>query len=700
MPDNLKILAAIKPLQYQGENRFKEKWPDLIASLRSLLQKNGFEDNKSSEELLLFTFNHPHAAISSIYSSLSKLKNAFNEAAPDEGVTVLFMLHLPQAKEINNPICNPDDELWDLLKPEIIYITRSLKPTWEILTNKKQLPPCTITKESDSCYKLKFSENLEIRNETLLSFRGLPLKGELKECFYCGMKSHKPSACPSKLITMEINGLNEIGYLPFEKINLIYKAVFNDQEKITRILVAGIKPGNIRKDPGLTVYLAFLDITKTYQLRFLWNMAFSLYTKWESVFEPKKLTIDNANLQLGLDCLRVQQYSQAEELLVRETNAKAPKRFYATVGLAFLDLERGRLSDMRNHLELAANLAIQEKERIYIALMLSRFYDLNNETWKGRDIIKNILTLKNDCQETLYRKIQLEVKGNFTEDAYQQLRSLMSAQRSLYMAVLMDSSLIPIQSKVEGILLSQYQTLLHSAQTNLANANNDITDLRLWFKDNEKQMQTNIKTLQNLTKRLERKSYYDVLDVSGKAKGLLAASKSLREQKLNELYNQINKATSQWKSYYNFGARYRFPNFFKKFYTILNPLKAKLNQAKVLAKQNRGETYREAVQILKEANKILGSLKPIYERMNWVNFICSASLIFAKKLIITEVAVAIAAIVLMMILTVLPSTGALSGLSALSQDSLFQKRAIFFMSVLLSPLVAFAWTLTKMNKSS
>jgi hypothetical protein len=42
---------------------------------------------------------------------------------------------------------------------------------------------------------------------------------------------------------------------------------------------------------------------------------------------------------------------------------------------------------MRGFLELTKSMATQAKERIYIDLILSRFYDLTGETWKARDIL-------------------------------------------------------------------------------------------------------------------------------------------------------------------------------------------------------------------------------------------------------------------------------------------------------------------------
>jgi len=316
----------------------------------------------------------------------------------------------------------------------------------------------------------------------------------------------------------------------------------------------------------------------------------------------------------------------------------------------------------------------------------------------ARDLIKNAVSIKGDCQEILYRKVQLEVKGHFEESAFHLLRSLMMDQRRLYMTVLMDPGLTPIQTKVEDILSAQYQTMLYSSQDNLAQAKDEINELELWFDNNDQQMQANLQTLENLEKNFAQKSYFNLLDVAAKSKALQATSRLLRENKLNELYDQANRALAMWNGYYHFWTSYRFPNFFKNFHSQLMPIKKKINQIKHLAKKNLGKPYRQAVQLLDEVNTALKNIAPVYHRMNGVNVICSVALIFCQKLFIVEITLTVSAIGIVIILACLPADSSLRGLAALTSDPWFQKKAGICITLLIAPFIALMLTMQRMAK--
>jgi len=701
MPEHPSTLLAIKPLPYIEDRIPAELWPAFLDLIRTNLQHSGFEDPESCDELILFTYNHPFSAIAALNNCLSKVKETFS-ATTDEGNTPInIILHLVQRDDTGSQFRNADASIWEMLNPEGIYISRELKTNWDLLMDKRELPPVKLTNHNEGLSLVTFSSKFETTTDLLLSFRSLPVEeGNLRECFYCGMKSHNPGSCPSKFLNMEVDGLAEVGYVTFEALNKLYKQVFHEQGKFTNLMTAGVTQAQLKKDPALAVYVSFFDLKQLFQPRFLWNMTFSPYTKWEATFKSEKLQVDNKNLQLGLDCLRVRKYSQTEELLQSEVQHTKLKRFYATVGLAFLALERGRAADMGSLLESATNMATQEKERIYIALLQSRYFELTNELWKARDILKNILTIKPDCQAIRYRKIQLEANGNFNEGVFGLLRSLLTGQRQFFMTVLMDPTLIPVQEKVENILSSQYFALQHSSQNNLLLATNNVNELTLWFDEKDPQKTVYTKTLENLQKRLERKSYFDVLDVETQAKALLSSAKQLRENKLNKLYDSVERATVKWTGYYNFWKTYKYKRFFKKFRLKLIPQKKKLESVHELAKKNSGETYKEAKTTLYDILVDLKELEGIFNRMNSVSYLISCAFIFGKKLLITEFTVAGLGIFLSLGVSLVPADAVVSDFASLFIDPQFQKKIIIFTAIVISPIIALSWALMNITKKA
>jgi hypothetical protein len=84
--------------------------------------------------------------------------------------------------------------------------------------------------------------------------------------------------------------------------------------------------------------------------------------------------------------------------------------------------------------------------------------------------------------------------------------------------------------------------------------------------------------------------------------------------------------------------------------------------------------------------------------MTWAELFCSGMLIFARKLLIVEIALALIAIAVTIILGSLSADSALSSLSALITSPEFQKSAGLFIAILLAPFIAIMLTLQKMVK--
>jgi len=683
------ILLAIKPQHYQGQQLLKENWLPVLAELRDRLQECGFEEGDSSETLLLFTFSHPFAAITVLSHFIDKTRARLDEQNKKQLLPLQIIVHLSPVDEITTPYRNHEAEVWEFLSPESIHITRTLKSSWDLLMAQKPLPHCTLSPEDNGLFKLQMQE--AVKADPLITCRGLPTQGPERPCFYCGMQSHQPGQCPSKFLTMDHNGLAAVGYLSFEQLNLLYKKVFANQEAMTELLAGGITPSQIRRTPELMVFVSFFDINWVYQPRFLHNVTYSRHSKWQAVFKSELLPPDNKNLQLGLDCLRVGKYSQAEAFLKQEFQSVSTRRFSAAIGLAFVALEQHGLADIRTPLELARSMAAQPKEQIYITLLLSRFYDLIGETSKAREIIKNLLVAEFDCPDARYRKMQLEAKSNSSEEACQLLHTLMIDQRTFYMAALMDPVLLPIQAKVEDLLSTQYGVKASNAKESLIEATNAMSDLTLWFDSHDPQMEANMTILANLHKRSERKSYFDMLDVEHKAKVQLAAICQLREDKLNALYEQIKTAEVGWGGIYRFWAGYRYQFFFKEFERRLRPLEKALQEVGLLAKKNDGETYQKSVQIMRGIEQTLAELKHMQVKMNLVTMFCDSTISFTKKLALTEIAGAILANGLIFGLGQLPEG---NGLAVLVNDPLFQRKAFIMTTFILAPLLALSWTIT------
>lgn len=691
--DTSTALLAIKPLHYQGQQLLKEQWPQVVQKLRSALQALAFEESESSNSLLLFTFNHPYSAITATLSYANSFRRDFAPQFNECSLPFQIIIHLPSGNEINSPYRNPNAKLWEMIESESIHITKAVKTAWEWLMAKKNLPPAVLSNEGNGLFKVMMTIDESIAPETILACRDLPIKGKGQPCFYCSMTSHAPANCPNKLLTMEHYGLASVGYLSFDQISTAFQKAFSNVAAITKHLAGGIPPKELRKNPTLLVFVAFFDIYRIYQPRFLSAIAFSRHRNWKSICKPVLRPPDNKNLHLGIDSLRVGKHGQAEELLMRECNSKSAHRFAATIGMAFVYLEQKGLASMRSYLEMAKSFALLPNEHIYSDLLLSRFYDLIGEVWKARDIIKNVTTAQVDCPDGFYRKLQLEAKDNFSVAACQLLRSLVVDQRNLFMAALIDPALIPIQTKVEDLLLSQYGTITSNAQDSISKVKNELEEITIWCDSNDPQIQASKASFDTLNDFLEKKSYFGALDVEHKAKVLLSSLRQAKEEKLNDLYDQIAKAKAQVREYSRFWNEYRYKIFFKPFIQYISSLEKPLNEAGELAMKSEGTSYRRALELIKITEKTLAEAALTQNRMNWTTLACDSAVSFMKKLAITEIVGIVLATAVVFGLGQLPKGNTLEGLAVLANDPTLQRKATVLTAVLIAPLLALSWTI-------
>lgn len=698
MAEDYSILVAIHSRIHKGQELLGDKWMNFFHTLRNLLLKSGLEDPGSGADLLLFTYPHPYSAFSAVFESLHQVKEEFEWEDSFGAVPLQVIFHLEKQGDLPAPLREASSNLWNLLREEEPYVTRSLKLQWEVLMKEKSLPPHHFESEEMGLFLVEFLDKSLIRKEKLFPHRGLSRKGNSKECFYCGMTNHKPSSCPSKLLTMEIQALSEVGYHPIALLSENFKEAFSQQEKTLNILAAGVTFSQIRKDLNLLVFIAYFDVFMVYQPRFLWNVAFaSLLSRWNDLGKLEMFAVDSQNLHLGFDCLRVGQYEQAEEFFVDESRRPKGKQFCATIGRAFVALELERYSDMGHFLESANTVAHTDNERIYIYLLLSRYYEIEGDLWKAEQTADNVFTVNRDCADGLYRQIQLSVaKGGFDEKGLQRLRALVMGEKEFFMIALMDPLLLPISGPIEDMLSSRVRTLLHEAEENLIQARIQCEELRSWLDEDDLQMQTYSDDLADLEKKFERQSYFDTIDVAERSKNMVSACYRIQEAKLDKLCDEIKNAVFRWEGYRNFWRTYTYQPFFKGFKEKLTEIREKLSVVRPLAEKNQGgEVYRKAVGMLENVLTGLDSLRPFIAKMNWLKITFDTIKLFGKKLVIVEVFLLAVLLVFVPVLSVLSTDTVAASLLDLLKNPLFQKQVLFVVTMLIAPVVALAQTLWK-----
>lgn len=682
------ILLAIHNLPFMGERFLPGRWENFIHDLRLLLRASGIESPDSRPELLLFNYEHPHTAITAFFESFDQIRKEYDWERSKGTLPLQIVVHLEKKGEVPPPFRVASSRIWEGVLHETVYISRALKLQWERLVPGTKLPPHQFDTEDSGLFPLRFEDQAGIKRERLFPHRPLIVKSGQRECFYCGMGTHKAGNCPSRLLATENRAVQDVGYLSFPELAHHFRTAMANVKKLGETLASGVDSHELRQNKPLQVFVAYFDLNLIYQPRYLRRIAFSVHPVWDGTGQSERIKVDSRNLQLGLDCLRVGQYNQAYELLMTENQLMGGKQFYATVGLAFVSLERDRLDEMGHHLQLAAGMAGCEKEKIYASLLLSRYLDLVGHPWKAEHAIQSILNLYVDCSEALYRKVQLLVREGQGAKALKLIAKLIDADRLYFMSALMDPVLLPVQDLVEDVLAAHVQHASELATESLTKANADYEALKKWFDGDDPDLQENLSTLDQLEEQYARKAYYDFLDVTSRARALSHAAPRLQEAKLDELNERVDEAVLHWDQFHVMWEQYPYKPLFRHFQELLRRAKRQLVEARSVA----SESLAKAVNRLETGLADVKELYPLADRMQKVRIALDTLRVFGKKLAATEIVLCALLFLLYPLFAVLLADQLGASLVQMLRSSVFQRNILFVTTILVAPAIAFAQT--------
>lgn len=675
---------------HKGKGLLGPKWATFRQSLRSQIEQHGILDDNSDADLLIFLYSHPYIALSSLFAALEQTKK---EIGWKEGsLPVQLVLHLQRKDKDLLALQDPAADLWDVLHPETVYLTRTLKLQWEQLMANKELPAHSFAEEEGGFYKLKMSHRAALKTESLFPHRGLATLGKFKECFYCGRWDHKPAACPSKKLTMAMQGMPEAGYQSFQMLAAHYKEAFADPKSMVGLIADDVTPAQIRENLKLQAYLAYFDVFLPYQFRFLWYVAFNPCVRWHEIKKEKKTEIDSPSFNMGIDCLRVGQYDKAEEFLEENRMRREGKLFYAKIAQAFRALELDRMSDTGTLLESALTLANHEKEQMYANLLLIRHHALHGDHWKADQVSNHAMALFADQPEMIYARIQVMVRSDFGAKVHKQLQGLIQNHRKFFLSALLDPTLLPIQGLVENLLSAQIDALLQTAGEELAAAEEAGEELKTWFREEDPDLEENLKVLATIQEQHQQGSYFDLLDVVRASKALVVSCQRLSTEKVDSLLTELDEVETHRYNYYIFWKDYPAKPLFGRFIHGLAFVQSKIEKARALLKEPSGDDYHAAVQAYEEAKEVFIGLPPLFTRMILVKEILNGIRVFGRKLLLAEGVLGGLGLLLLFVLPGQVAVGQGGFLHELA-DPVLQKQALVTILAFVAPLLSLILTI-------
>lgn len=690
------LLLAIRADNSAGARLFGERWPEFLRTLQGFLRLDSLTAPELRGDILLFPYPDPETALNSWSARLGELKRQFNWEPILGPLPLRIILHLKVDGEENPAphLTDPNDADWNELVPEVPYLSGGLRARWQELADPQKIGAPSPQEIKGGLTRLITPKPPPLAPR-LFPHRHLPRAGKLSPCFYCGQTSHEPASCPAKMLTMQTQGLPTLGYLPLEQISELFREAMTGQEKLNTLLMAGIGSSQLRKSPLLHTYVSYFDLNKVFQPRFLAGIAFSSHSQWDDLGRPESINVENNNMFLGLDCLRVGQYHRAGELFIAEGRRPRGKELYATVGRALVSLEQKRHQDMEYHLESALKMAISSRDRIYLCLLLARHYRQLGEAWKATQAVDNILTLDRGCPEAIYLQVQLAVDRNLVPQALEGLRSLLETDRVFFLHALMDPELLPIQGGIEEILRTRLQLQAREAAEGLAEARVTCEEMELWLGKDDDGLKTLRGDLATIEQQEARESYFDLIDIAEKSRSLVINCHRIQEARLDNLHERLGKTGKRLKGFQEVWRGYPHRSFFPDFATTLTKVEKTLSKIGGAGTKNlHGALYRTLITSLEECDQDFTTLEKMAARMALLRTLLNFGKRFLKSLVVAEIAlVSLTMALLIALLLFSADSPTASGLAQVLREPVVQKRLLTSVTLILAPILALIHTL-------
>ncbi len=280
--------------------------------------------------------------------------------------------------------------------------------------------------------------------------------GDGGECFYCGLKNHPPSACPSKALNqLRGNVWSLMSRVNMEDMKTALPALDTrlEQGRVPESL-AGLLTGGDKLEN--TLVRAMFEINVPAQLRMLQMIWRSRGKDWSTGLS--QLAPEEAPYALtALDALRSGDLERAETLL-KQASLKYMRSYQPPSLLGFVALEKGDLHQAGFYWQEAERLSYTPLQQSYFLYLQARALEVQAEFKDASLLYRKAATVAPEWLDASYREAVSQVKMGFTGQALATLERLIDHDPNIFNRILLDFELDRGRMHILSALWDKWRT--------------------------------------------------------------------------------------------------------------------------------------------------------------------------------------------------------------------------------------------------
>jgi class 3 adenylate cyclase/tetratricopeptide (TPR) repeat protein len=475
-------------------------------TLTPLIVKRHGRVVKTIGDGIMAAFDAPTEALECALAVQQALWETRAQSPEDMPLQTKVSLHygnaLVETNDIYGDLVNMSARLIDMAAPDQILISQTVYEAVKAHTASPILPLTTRGwkegERSIPVYEVLWQQ-LADTDSTSPQLR--KFDSTFQACFYCGLREHQVTHCPSKQRAGHMHRLQQLGYLPLSDI-------------LQRFQQADLNNVTIEETHSSPICEAFYEVSLPYQLRFLTKVWLTTHEDWSSLERqpiPTTNPLVGTRLWMGLDCLRVARYEQATSLL-HSTIESNPRDYKAYVVLGLVAMETAKPERALHHWRKGLALAKSTLQIAYMHLLMHRLYASNGKSLLASQELHKALNRHPHLHEAKYRQLALLVGGEREREVLSRLRTLIQDDRDVYLKVLLDPAFAPLRERLHALLSTLCQETRTEALQRVRDTTEHSDGWRAWYPRPEGDFMLIENALERLRQHLKSDSYFGYRD--------------------------------------------------------------------------------------------------------------------------------------------------------------------------------------------
>jgi len=571
------ILLYLKPLLNLNKANVKEAWNSLLESKEGLwggkIDKEGVLSDKSVVLVLKEAPSSITVAKDVLVFLKKKIGKDYNSLPPpiqiiiDSGPYLSVDTLTIEALEVN----------WDEIDPGEIYISPDAHRCVNATHPFSTIPPID-SEQPQTFYKIILDGHHKKNKSTLFRYQNALIKGKNPPCYYCSDRRHLPLYCPSKQLMQTTDALKKLGYLSLDKINRLFYHYLSGTDTDHE---AGLEGENNKGGSNLLAYYGFYELKSIFQLRFFRTIWDSNIEGWEKVKKKKVDRVKGGLVWLGQDCIRVSSIDQAEKLLKTHIE-NDPEDYKVYCAMGFLCIEKNNFDHAQAYLDKALSYATTKPQKIFLLFLLSRLYDLNNDTNEAEKKIQEIFFLYPQCPEAIYQDIIFKFRKGMGRGALAKLIKFIEKEPEYYVNALIDPELAPFNDIIHPELKRLFSQAKEEANEVVPKAQEELERIQRVMGEEEKEMKQAHCTWSKIKELSKTDSYLGYIDIPHFANSIISIAGGIIKEKSKKIHEVLYELNHRCGEYLLFANNFPYKSLISSPHKSIRLIQAKIDEIKTI----------------------------------------------------------------------------------------------------------------------